>query len=41
MRLQIPKLPCFMPRANVGDVVLKEAHSTEDYTTFDSRDDAV
>ena len=77
MRLQMPKLPCFMPRAKVGDVVyyispnnryavkratvveiqrsgneyrqvmsngdviLKEAHSTEDYTTFASRDDAV
>ena len=77
MRLQMPKLPCFMPRAKVGDVVyyispnnlyavkratvveiqrsgseyrqvmsngdviLKEAHSVEDYTTFASRDDAV
>ena len=77
MRLQIPKLPCFMPRANVGDVVYyfspynryavkratvveiqrssgeyrqvmsngdvvaKDAHSVEDYTTFASRDDAV
>ena len=77
MRLQMPKLPCFMPRAKVGDVVyyispnnryavkratvveiqrqggeyrhvmsngdvvVKEAHSVEDYTTFTSRDDAV
>lgn len=77
MRLQMPKLPCFMPRAKVGDVVyfispnncyavkraavveiqrsgdeyrqvmsngdvvLKEAHSTEDYTTFASCDDVV
>jgi len=77
MRLQMPKLPCFMPRANVGDVVYyispnncyavkratvveiqllgseyrqvmsngdvvaKDAHSVEDYTTFASRDDAV
>ena len=77
MRLQMPELPCFKPRAKVGDVVyyispnnryavkratvveiqrsgseyrqvmrngdviLKEAHSTEDYTTFASRDDAV
>lgn len=77
MRLQIPELPCFMPRSNVGDVVYyispnnryavkratvveiqrlgseyrqvmsngdvvaKDAHSVEDYTTFASRDDAV
>ena len=77
MRLQIPKLPCFKPRAKVGDVVyyispnnryavkratlveiqrlgseylqvmsngdvvVKDAHSVEDYSTFDSRDDAV
>ena len=77
MRLQIPKLPCFKPRAKVGDVVYyispsnpyavkratvveiqrlgseyrqvmsngdvvaKDAHSVEDYTTFASRDDAV
>ena len=77
MRLQIPELPCFMPRAKVGDVVyyilpnnrfavkraavveihrssneyrqvmsngdvvVKDAHSVEDYTTFASRDDAV
>lgn len=77
MRLQIPKLPCFMPRAKIGDVVYyislyscyavkratvveiqhlgdeyrqvmsngdvvaKDAHSVEDYTTFASRDDAV
>ena len=77
MRLQIPELPCFMPRANVGDVVyyfspnnryavkraivvetqrsggeyrqlmssgdvvVKDAHSVDDYTTFASRDDAV
>ena len=77
MRLQIPKLPCFMPRAKIGDVVyyislyscyavkratvveiqhlgdeyrqvmsnsdvvVKDAHSVEDYTTFASRDDAV
>ena len=77
MRLQIPELPCFMPRAKVGDVVyyilpnnrfavkraavveiqrssneyrqvmsngdvvVKDAHSVEDYSTFDSRDDAV
>ena len=77
MRLQMPKLPCFMPRSNVGDVVYyispnnryavkratvveiqrlgseyrqvmsngdvvaKDAHSVEDYTTFASRDDAV
>ena len=77
MRLQIPELPCFIPRAKVGDVVYyissnnryavkratvveiqqsasefsqvmsngdvvaKDAHSVEDYTTFASRDDAV
>ena len=77
MRLQMPELPCFMPRSNVGDVVYyispnnryavkratvveiqrlgseyrqvmsngdvvaKDAHSVEDYTTFASRDDAV
>ena len=77
MRLQIPELPCFIPRAKVGDVVyyissnnryavkratvveihcsggeycqvmsngdvvVKDAHSVEDYTTFASRDDAV
>jgi len=77
MRLQMPELPCFMPRAEVGDVVyyispdncyavkrtavveilrsggeyrqvmsngdvvVKDAHSVEDYTTFASRDDAV
>jgi len=77
MRLQMPELPCFMPRAEVGDVVYyispencyavkrasvveiqrsggeyrqvmsngdvvaKDAHSVEDYTTFASRDDAV
>lgn len=77
MRLQIPELPCFMPRAKVGDVVYyissnnryavkratvveiqrsasefrqmmsngdvvaKDAHSYEDYTTFASRGDAV
>ena len=77
MRLQMPKLPCFMPRAKVGDVVyyispnnryavkratvveiqrsgseyrqvmsngdivVKDAHSVEDFTTFVSRDDAV
>ena len=77
MRLQMPKLPCFMPRTKVGDVVYyispnnryavkratvveiqrlgseyrqvmsngdvvaKDAHSVEDYTTFASRDDAV
>ena len=77
MRLQMPKLPCFKPRAEVGDVVYyispincyavkratvveiqrlgseyrqvmnngdvvaKDAHSVEDYTTFASRDDAV
>ena len=77
MRLQMPELPCFMPRAEVGDVVyyispnnsfavkraslvdiqrsggeyrqvmsnaevvVKDAHLVEDYTTFASRDDAV
>ena len=77
MRLQMPKLPRFMPRAYVGDVVyyfspnnryavkratvveiqrsgseyrqvmsngdvvVKDAHSVEDYTTFASRDEAV
>ena len=77
MRLQMPKLPCFKPRAEVGDVVyyispincyavkratvveiqrssseyrqmmnngdvvVKDAHSIEDYTTFACRDDAV
>jgi len=77
MRLQLPKLPSFKPRANFGDVVyyispnnryvvkratvveieqsgseyrqmmsngdviVKDAHSVEDYTTFVSRDDAV
>ena len=77
MRLQMPELPCFKPRAKVGDVVyyispsnpyavkratvveiqrsgceyrqemsngdvvVKEAHSVDDYTTFASRDDAV
>lgn len=77
MRLQMPNLPCFKPRAKVGDVVyyispencyavkratvveiqrsgreyrqvmnngdvvVKDAHSVEDYTTFASRDDAV
>ena len=77
MRLQIPKLLCFKPRAEVGDVVyyispnncyavkratvveilrlgneyrqvmnngdvvVKDAHSIEDHTTFASRDDAV
>ena len=77
MRLRMPKLPCFMPRAEIGDVVyyispnnryavkratvveihcsggeycqvmsngdvvVKDAHSVEDYTTFASRDDAV
>lgn len=77
MRLQMPNLPCFKPRANVGDVVyyispenryavkraaiveiqrsgskyrqvmsnsdvvVKDAHSIEDCTTFASRDDAV
>ena len=73
----MPELPCFKPRAKVGDVVyyispdncyavrrasvveiqrsgneyrqvmsngdvvVKEAHSVEDYSTFASRDDAV
>ena len=77
MRLQFPELPCFMPRAKVGDVVyyispdncyavrrasvveiqrsgneyrqvmsngdvvVKDAHSIEDNTTFASCDDAV
>lgn len=77
MRLQIPQLPCFRPRAEVGDivyyispnnryavkratvveiqrlgseycqvmsnsdVVVKDAHSIEDNTTFASRNDAV
>lgn len=77
MRLQMPKIPCFKPRAEVGDVVyyispdnryamkratvveiirsgneyrqvmnngdvvVKDAHSIEDNTTFASRDDAV
>ena len=77
MRLQMPNLPCFIPRAKVGDVVyyissnnsyavkratvveiqrlgseyrqvmsngdivIKDAHSVEDYTTFASREDAV
>ena len=77
MRLQMPKLPCFKPRAEVGDVVyyispnnryavkratvveiqhsgseyrqvmsngdvvVKDAHSVEDYSTFTTRDDAV
>ena len=77
MRLQIPELPCFMPRAKVGevvyyispnnryavkwatvveilrlggeyrqvmsnsDVVVKDAHSVEDYSTFARLDDAV
>ena len=77
MRLQIPELPCFMPRAKVGDVVYyfspnnryavkratvveiqrsgseyrqvmsngdvvaKDAHSVDDYSTFARRDDAV
>lgn len=77
MRLQIPKLPSFKPRAKVGDVVYyislnnryavkratvveilrlggeyrqvmsngdvidKDTHSIEDYTTFACRDDAV
>ncbi len=77
MRLQMSELPCFKPRAEVGDVVyyispnnryavkratvveiqrsgseyrqvmsngdvvVKDAHSIEDYTTFASRDDAV
>lgn len=77
MRLQMPKLPCFKPRAEVGDVVyyispnnryavkratvveiqcsgseyrqvmsnsdvvVKDVHSIEDYTTFACRDDAM
>ena len=77
MRLQMPELPCFKPRAEVGDVVyyislnnryavkratvvdiqrlgseyrqvmsngdvvVKDAHSIEENTTFASRDDAV
>ena len=77
MRLQMPELPCFKPRAKVGDVVyfispnnsyavkratvveiqrsgreyrqvmsngdvvVKDIHSIEDYTTFSSRDNAV
>ena len=77
MRLQMPILPCFKPRANAGDVVYyispnnryavkratvveiqrsgneyrqmmsngdvidKDAHSVEDYSTFTTRDDAV
>ena len=77
MRLQMTKLSCFKPRAEIGDVVyyispnnsyavkrativeiqrlgsefrqmmsnsdvvVKDAHSVEDYTTFASRDDAV
>lgn len=77
MKLQMPELPCFKPRAKVGDVVyyispnncyavkratvveiqcqggeyrqvmsngdvvVKDAHSIEDFTTFASRDDAV
>ncbi len=77
MRLQMPKIPCFKPRAEVGDVVyyispdnryamkratvveiirsgneyrqvmnngdvvVKDAHSIEDYTTFACRNDAV
>ena len=77
MRLQMPKLPCFKPRVEVGDVVYyispnnrfavkratvveilrlggeyrqvmsngdvidKDAHSIEDYTTFACHDDAV
>lgn len=77
MRLQMPELPCFKPRAEIGDVVyyispnnrfavkratvveiqrsvseyrqvmsngdvvVKDAHSIEDYTTFACRDDAV
>ena len=77
MRLQMPNLPCFKPRAKVGDVVyyispenrfavkratvveiqrsggeyrqvmsnsdvvVKDAHSIEENTTFASRDDAV
>ena len=77
MRLQMPELPCFKPRAKVGDVVyyispdncyavrrasvveiqrsgneyrqvmsngdvvVKDIHSVDDYSTFASRDDAV
>ena len=77
MRLQMPELPCFMPRAEIGDVVyyispnnryavkratvveihcsggeyrqvmsngdvvVKDAHSVDDYSTFACRDDAV
>ena len=77
MRLQMPKIPCFKPRTEVGDVVyyispnnryavkratvveiirsgneyrqvmnngdvvVKDAHSIEDNTTFASRDEAV
>ena len=77
MRLQMPELPCFIPRAKVGDivyyispdnryavkraaiveiqrsggeyrqvmnngdVVVKDVHSIEDYTTYAGRDDAV
>lgn len=77
MRLQMPELPCFKPRAKVGDVVyyispnysyavkratvveiqrlgsefrqmmsnsdvvVKDVHSVNDYSTFASRDDAV
>ena len=77
MRLQMPELPSFMPRAKVGDVVyyispnnryavkratvvefqcmggeyrqvmsngdvvVKDAHSVEDYSTFARLDDAV
>ena len=77
MRLQMPELPCFMPRAKVGDVVyyispnncyavkratvveilcsggeyrqvmsngdvvVKDAHSINDNTTFATRDEAV
>ena len=77
MRLQIPELPCFMPRSNVGDVVyyispnnryavklatvievqrssseyrqvmsngdvvVKDAHSINDNTTFATRNEAV
>ena len=77
MRLQMPDLPCFKPRAKVGDVVyyispnnrfavkrativeikrsgseyrqvmsnedivVKDAHSINDNTTFATRDDAV
>ena len=77
MRLQMPELPCFKPRAKVGDVVyyispnncyavkratvveiqcqggeyrqvmsngdvvVKDAHSVDDYSTFASCDDVV